>query len=146
MYYVHCSVLSLWLSSTFHILLYSPLYFWIYLILSLSQPPDSSLYQTFHCWFLSQFCLQPLYMEWHSPSSLTKTLLGLLHIKLKAFLFPKQQTCHDFHAALLSSWAPCLFVVCWTCMHIKFCIVNISMRVCVELTPTTCVKYNHEED
>ena len=65
---------------------------------------------------------------WHSPSSLTKTLPGLLQIKLKAFLFPKQQTCNVFRAALLSSSAPSLFVVCWTCVEIKFCIVNIFMR------------------
>ena len=52
MCYGHCSILSLWLSSTLHTLLYSLLCFWYYQ----SQPLDSS-YQTLHCWFLCLFCL-----------------------------------------------------------------------------------------
>ena len=45
-------------------------------------------YQTFHCWFLYLFHLQPLDMEWPSPSSLTeRPSLDSSKSSLKIFLF-----------------------------------------------------------
>ena len=76
MYHGHCSVLSLWLSSTLHTFPYYPFCFWY------SQPPDSS-HETVYCWFPRHFCFWSTTLrlrEWPSPSSPTETLSGLIQM------------------------------------------------------------------
>ena len=104
MYHMHCTILHLWLSSTVHTLPYSPLCFWY------RQSPDPS-YQTFHRWFPHLFCLQSLYMEWPSPSSLKETLSGLLQIRPKNISFSKTIDPLFFPSALLlpSFISPCSY-------------------------------------
>ena len=107
---VNCSVLSLWLSSTFlHTLPYSPLFFWY------SQLPGFS-HHTFHCWLPRLFCLQPLYLEWPSPSSPTQTLTGLLQIKPQDISFSKTTDLPFHTAAFLCLKFP--FVVHVSCAKI----------------------------
>lgn len=79
------------------------------LILSASSAP-SSLYQTLHQCFSCLFCLKPLYLEWPSPSSPTKTLSGLIQIQPWTFLFWRQKTYNVFPyrtAVLLHCLGPC---------------------------------------
>ena len=55
------------------------------------------------------FLSSALYWELPSPASPTETLFGLIQTCVKTYLFAKQQTCHVFRSALLSSSAasPC---------------------------------------
>ena len=114
MCYGHCSILSLWLSSTLHTLLYSLLCFWYYQ--SHSQPLDSS-YQTFHCWFLCLFCLQCLYMEQPSCFSLTLSERNRKVVVTDWFLSPvpflSSAPLHQYiewpSPFPPTDWFPCLF-------------------------------------
>ena len=111
MHYVHWSVLSLWLYTTLHTILFSALCFWY------SKPPDSA-YETFHCWFPHLFCLRPLYMEWPSLPCPTETVPGLFQIQPQVLsLFQNQQTGHIFRSALLPS---CLSCLCMILQYIQY--------------------------
>ena len=87
------------------------------------------------CTFPGLFCLQPLYLEWPSPSSLTETLSGLLQIKPQDISFPKtiDLPCFPFSASSLC----CLFKLC----IIKFCIFSVLLFVRVH--PCVCVCMLH---
>ena len=122
MYHQHCTVLSLWLSSTLH-----ALHFWY------SQPPDSS-HKTLHCWFPRLFCFQSINMEWPSPSSLTEALSVLIQIKSKNMSFPKivDLQCFLFHVSIHSK-SPGRLLPNLSCIYLALYSQNSCVHVCARV-------------